>query len=292
VPAQILDGQKVATQLRQRLKEQIQSRVVSPPRLAVVLCGADPASQIYVRKKREACAQVGITSYLVEPFGDGLVNWPDARAHLLATIDYLNHDPAIHGILVQLPLPKLLDQYEVFDRIDPLKDVDVLTPINTGLLLQGRPRFVPCTPQGIQTLLEYYSIPIEGRKVAIINRSDIVGKPLGALLIQDHQRANATVTVCHDRTPPDLLKETCLAADIVVVAVGKPNFLTPDMVHDKSVVIDVGINRVDGCVVGDVAAATVHKIAAVSPVPGGVGPMTVTMLLKNTIQAWRLQLFS
>lgn len=278
MPARILNGITIANQLKQEMKKELENR--DPPHLGVILCSDDPASQLYVRKKQEACAEVGIKSTLIRP-----------TKSPLEVIDDLNNDPTYHGILVQLPLPKSINltPHAVFDRINPFKDVDVFSPVNVGLLLQGRPRFIPCTPQGIQHLLTRSDIRIEGKKVVIINRSDIVGKPLSALLIQDHSEANATVCLCHDRTPPTRLKEVCLAADIIVVAVGKPSFLTPDMVNERSIVIDVGINRMNGKVVGDVADGVAEKVAAITPVPGGVGPMTVTMLLRNTIKAQQLQ---
>jgi len=283
--AQLLDGNAVAAEVRAEIKAKIG---MTPPCLAVVLCSEDPASEIYVSKKRQACEECGIISFLLKPFEGGIENWSQPMDHLLATIDYLNNDPAVHGVLVQLPLPKCLDAQAVFDRIDPHKDVDVFSPTNVGLLLQGRPRFVPCTPQGIQELLTRSGIGIAGKKVAIINRSDIVGKPLSALLVQDHGQANATVFMCHDHTPPDRLKEVCLSSDIIVVAVGQPNFLTADMVPEGAVVVDVGINRIPGTrkIVGDVDFDAVsQKVSAITPVPGGVGPMTVAMLMRNTLKA-------
>lgn len=301
----ILDGNKIAAEIRNEMRVMLSARKISPvlyshnqpkppslpPTLAVVLCSDDPASAAYVSKKIQACNDVGINSFVVRPFENGLKNWSDPKEHLLRIIDWLNSDSNVHGILVQLPLPKELNvsNYEVFDRIDPLKDVDVFNPVNTGLLLQGRPRFIPCTPHGVQELLIRSGVEIEGKKVAIINRSDVVGKPLNALLIQDKEEANATVTICHDRTPPDRLREVCQAADIIVVAVGKPGFLTPELVTNKSVVVDVGINRVYGKIVGDVDPRVYDLVDAYSPVPGGVGPMTVAMLLHNTIQAQFLQ---
>lgn len=287
--AKLLDGQKISDQIRNEIKDELLCRV--PPCLAVVLCTDDPASEIYVQRKQKACEEVGITTFLIRPFQGGMDKWEFPEQHLLSTIDYLNNDPAVHGILVQLPLPRGINQHWVFDRINPLKDVDVFSPTNVGLLLQGRPRLIPCTPQGVQELLVRSGIYLAGKKVAIINRSDIVGKPLNALLIQDDgQRANATVTLCHDRTPPDRLKEVCLAADIIVVAVGIPNFLTDDMVHDKSVVVDVGINRQEGSkkIVGDVHPAVYDKVFAYSPVPGGVGLTTVACLLRNTLVCQKL----
>lgn len=306
--ARILDGKAVAEEIRKEIKTEIQRRAQptrwtggqKPPCLAVVLCGDDPASAVYVERKQQACAEVGILSYLIKPFEGGIENWHNPQAHLLSTIDYLNEDRSVDGILVQLPLPKInetgpfarrLDQHQVFDRIDPLKDVDVFNPTNVGLLLQGRPRYVPCTPAGIQQLLTRSGIEICGKKVCIINRSDVVGKPLHALLCQNNDEANATVTLCHDHTPPALLKEICLASDIIVVAVGKPKFLTADMVPQGAVVVDVGINRTEGSkkITGDVDFIPVAaKASAITPVPGGVGPMTVTMLLYNTLKAHRL----
>jgi len=287
--ATLLDGNKISEEIRNEIREELRVRgLVSPPCLAVVLCTDDPASEIYVSRKRKACEEVGITTFLIRPFEGGLEKWSKPEEHLLATVDYLNNDPAIHGILVQLPLPAGISQHCVFDRINPMKDVDVFNPANVGLLLQGRPRLIPCTPQGIQELLLRSDIQISRKKVAIINRSDVVGKPLTALLIQDDgRRANATVTLCHDGTPPERLKEVCLAADIIVVAVGIPNFLTADMVHENSVVVDVGINRIEGSkkIVGDVDPPVWDKVLAYSPVPGGCGPMTVTMLLRNTLKA-------
>lgn len=300
----ILNGNHISAEIRHEMKVMLQARrapfqirptvpklPTAPPTLAVVLCSDDPASAVYVKKKSEACAEVGINSFIVRPFENGIKNWSDPKEHLLRVIDWLNSDSNVHGILVQLPLPAelLMTVSDVFDRIDPLKDVDVLNPVNTGLLLQGRPRFVPCTPHGVQELLTRSGVEIEGKKVAIINRSDIVGKPLQALLIQDKEEANATVTLCHDRTPPQRLQDVCQSADIIVVAVGKPNFITPNMVNKNSVVVDVGINRVDGKIVGDVRRDVYDIVAAYSPVPGGVGPMTVTMLLHNTMQAQLLQ---
>jgi len=288
--AKLLDGNKIAQDIRNEIKHELLNTRI-PICLAVVLCTDDPASEIYVNRKRKACEEVGITTFLIQPFQGGLDNWDHKVDHLLSTIEYLNNDPAIHGILVQLPLPQGINQHWIFDHINPLKDVDVFNPANVGLLLQGRPRFIPCTPQGIQELLIRSGISIAGKKVAIINRSDIVGKPLNALLIQDDGKANATVILCHDRTSPENLKEVCLSSDIIVVAVGIPNFITEDMVHEKSVIVDVGINRIEGSnkIVGDVHPAVYDKIYAYSPVPGGVGPCTVACLLKNVLKAQKLQ---
>jgi methylenetetrahydrofolate dehydrogenase (NADP+)/methenyltetrahydrofolate cyclohydrolase len=199
---------------------------------------------------------------------------------LLQEIKAHNNDPEVDGILVQLPLP--VDPGSVFDAIDPAKDIDVFNPTNVGMLLQGRPRFLTCTPNGIRHLLRYYNIPVQGRKVAVINSSNIVGKPLFALLVND----GATVTICNHHTPPELLKQVCLGSEIIVVAVGIPGFLTADMVTPDSVVVDVGITRRDGKILGDVDYEPVSRVVkAITPVPGGVGPMTVAMLLENTTLA-------
>lgn len=306
--ANLLDGNALSATIRAEIKAELDRRsdvrwklrrndahATPPPCLAVVLCSDDPASEIYVRRKQAACKEVGIHSTVIRPFDGGIENWTDPMGHLLKLLDWLNDDCSIHGILVQLPLPAGLDQYRVFDHLNPLKDVDVFHPENVGLLLQGRPRFVPCTPAAVRELLTRNGVAIEGKKVAIVNRSDVVGKPLKALLIQNNDQANATVTMCHDRTPPCLLRDVCRSADIIVVAVGKPGFLTADLVSDGAVVVDVGINRQEGSkkIVGDVDFEPVARKASwISPVPGGVGPMTVTMLLRNTIAAQQLLLTS
>lgn len=287
---QILDGNAIAATIRSEIKSEIAQRNRMAPCLAVVLCSNDPASEIYVRKKQEACAEVGINSFLIKPFQGGIENWFDPMGHLISTIKWLNEDNSVHGILVQLPLPKPLESSKIFDVINPLKDVDVFSPTNVGLLLQGRPRYVPCTPQAIQELLTRSGVQIAGKQVAIINRSDIVGKPLSALLVQDHGEANATVVTCHDQTPPERLKQVCLSSDIIVVAVGKAGFLTADMVPEGAVVVDVGINRVGKKIVGDTDFEAVsQKTSWISPVPGGVGPVVVSCLLKNTILAQKIQ---
>lgn len=294
IMAQILDGNSIAKLIRSEIKSEIE-KSNSTPCLAMVLCSNDPASKIYVQKKQEACAEVGINSFLIKPFHSGIENCVDPMKHLISTIEQLNKDNSVNGILVQLPLPYPLENSKVFDVINPLKDVDVFSPTNVGLLLQGRPRFVPCTPNGIQELLTRSGIQIAGKQVAIINRSNIVGKPLSALLVQDHSNANATVITCHDQTPPDILKQICLSSDIIVVAVGKPGFLTPNMVNSEKIVIDVGINRVTtpegkSKIIGDVADGVSEIVKVISPVPGGCGPMTVVSLLKNVLKAKKLQM--
>lgn len=289
--AKILDGTAVASQIKAEIKAEIAS-LDEKPCLGVILCSHDPASEIYVNHKRKACEEVGIRSILVRLFEGGIEHYSNPVKVLRRALESFNVDRKIHGILVQLPLPAPLDPFEVFDRIHPMKDVDVLSPENIGLLSQGRPRFVSCTPAGIQELLSRSGITIEGKRVTIINRSNIVGKPLQSLLVQDAENANATVTLCHDHTPPKLLKEACLSSDIIVVAVGKRNFLTADLVPKGAVVVDVGINRIPDSkkIVGDCDFDAVSKKAGyISPVPGGVGKMTIACLLRNTLKAYKLQ---
>ena len=293
MPSKAIDGSAISQDIRTELTAKVETfRLANgfAPRLAVVLVGSDPASQIYVKKKQEACAEVGISSYVVDPLPD-IDKWQNPQARLEDMIRFLNTNNEVHGILVQLPLPKPLNPHKVFDAIDPQKDVDVFTPINVGLLVQGRPQFRPCTPHAVQQMLSRTGIPVAGKHVVVINRSDVVGKPLSSMLIQDcDEFANATVTVCHDRTPPEVLRRLTKTADIVVVAVGKIGFLTKDMLSPGVVVIDVGINRRDGKVFGDVDPGCWEVASYISPVPGGVGPMTVTMLLENTLHAARLAL--
>lgn len=286
--ADIIDGIAIASQIKQEIKSQLTTEMdfelaKHSPSLAVILCSDDPASEIYVKKKCDACAEVGIESHVIRE---------TSMTGLLDRVRQLNDDRSVNGILVQLPLPMGFDQYAVFDEVDPVKDVDVFSPTNVGLLVQGRPRFIPCTPAGIQELLSRSGIQTKGKKVAIINRSDVVGKPLHALLSANNEQANATCTLCHDHTPPELLKSVCLRSDIIVVAVGIPKFLTADMVPDGAVVVDVGINRDGKKIVGDVDFGPVcEKASWITKVPGGVGPMTVAMLLRNTVSAQRLQFY-
>lgn len=279
--ARILDGKQLAQQIRAELAEEviefIQNNSVVP-RLAAVLVGDNPASEVYVRNKRRACENVGIDSELHRLPADAVSD------ELLKLIAKLNKDDAVHGILVQLPLPPQIDANRVLIAINPAKDVDAFHPENVGRLVQGRPRFLPCTPQGVQQLLIRSGIEIAGRHVVILGRSDIVGRPLSIMLSQRGQGGDATVTLCHSRTPH--LAEVTKTADILVVAIGKPKFVTADMVKPGAVVIDVGINRADGGVVGDVDFDAVREIAgAITPVPGGIGPLTIAMLLKNTLAA-------
>lgn len=295
----LIDGNGIAAQIRKEISRRVSefyrtSRV--RPRLAVILTGDNPASKVYVKKKVEACNEVGIASYVVDPL-PSVDQWLNPQARLEDMLSFLNKNEEVHGILVQLPLPQQIDVHRVFDLIDPAKDVDVFNPANVGLLTQGRPRFLPCTPHAIQQMLSRTGIGIAGKHVVVINRSDVVGKPLSSMLIQDNDEfANATVTVCHDRTPRECLLEITTKADIVVVAVGIPGFLTPDMIRPGCVVVDVGINKVEvginkveNKIVGDVAPACRKVAGYLTPVPGGVGPVTVAMLLHNTLLAAKLQ---
>ena len=253
------------------------------PGLAAVLVGDNPASQIYVRNKRKACEAAGMASWLHE------LPAATSQAEVLALLARLNADPAVHGILVQLPLPKPIDEAAVVDAVAPLKDVDGFGPENLGLLAAGRPRYLACTPHGVQQLLVRNNIPVSGRHVVVLGRSNIVGRPLALILLQKGPGADATVTVCHSRTPD--VGALTRRADIIVVAIGQLRFLRADMVRPGAVVVDVGIHRLpDGGWAGDVDFAAVREVAsAITPVPGGVGPMTITMLLYNTLQAARLQ---
>ncbi len=279
--AEILDGKKLAQQIRAELTEEtiefIQNNGVVPC-LAAVLVGNDPASEVYVRNKRNACEAVGIDSQLHRLAGD------TSSDDLLKLIAKLNKDDAVHGILVQLPLPSQIDTTRVLSAVSPAKDVDAFHPENVGRLVQGRPRFLPCTPQGVQQILIRNGIETAGQHVVVLGRSDIVGRPLSIMLSQRGPGGDATVTLCHSRTPN--LAEITKTADILVVAIGKPQFVKANMVKPGAVVIDVGINRVERGLVGDVDFAAVREIAgAITPVPGGIGPLTIAMLLKNTLVA-------
>ena len=279
--ARILDGKALSKEIRAEIAEQTgaftkETGVV--PCLAAVLVGEDPASEVYVRNKRKACEKAGIESRLHR------LPKTTTQAELLELIDQLNADDSVSGILVQLPLPKGLDEADVLDAIDPMKDVDAFHPANVGLMVQNRPRFLPCTPHGIQQMLMRCGVETEGAHVVIVGRSDIVGKPMSIMMMQKNEGANSTVTVCHSRTKD--LPEVCRLGDILIVAIGKANFLTADMVKPGATVIDVGINRTDDGLVGDVDFEAVKEVAgAITPVPGGVGPLTVTMLLYNTLAA-------
>ncbi|MEO1998847.1 MAG: tetrahydrofolate dehydrogenase/cyclohydrolase catalytic domain-containing protein [Planctomycetaceae bacterium] len=279
--ATIIDGKQIAQQIRDTLKDEVarftqETRI--EPHLCAVLTGDDPASAVYVRNKQRACDQVGIRSTLHRMPAD------TKQTALLELVEHMNQDPAVHGILVQLPLPSQIDATFVLDAICPQKDVDAFHPENVGLLVQGRPRFVPCTPQAIQFLLEDCGASIAGAHVVVLGRSEIVGKPVAALLSQKGPGGDATVTLCHSRTRD--LPAVVRSADIVVAALGIPRFVTGPMVKPGAIVIDVGINRTDEGLVGDVDFDQVAPhAAAITPVPGGVGPMTIAMLLRNTLAA-------
>ena len=280
--AEIIDGKFVSSVMRDSLKDKIASFKAETGKsvgLAVILVGNNPASAVYVRNKRRACQQVGIDSYQIEMPED------TTEKELLSKIDELNSDDKVNGILVQLPLPGHISEEKVIERISPLKDVDAFHPSNVGRIMIGNYTFLPCTPAGIIALLDYYKVEIAGKRCVVIGRSNIVGKPMSLLLTE----RNGTVTLCHSKTQS--LKEITLRADIIVVAIGRPYFLTADMVKEGAVVIDVGINRLDdGKLVGDVCFDEVKdKASMITPVPGGVGPMTITMLLYNALSAAKMQ---
>ena len=280
--AVIIDGKLVSQTIRGHIKEEVaafKEKKGITPGLAVVLVGNDPASAVYVRNKHKACLDAGIESYVIT------MSENTEESELIAKIDELNADEKVNGILVQLPLPKHICEDNIINRISPEKDVDAFHPANVGKILIGNYDFLPCTPAGIMDLLAYYNIDIEGKECVVLGRSNIVGKPMALLLLGK----NGTVTICHSRTKE--LANITKRADILVVAIGKPEFVTADMVKPGAVVIDVGINRLDsGKLVGDVKFDEVSELAsAITPVPGGVGPMTITTLLKNTLTAARKQ---
>lgn len=285
MPAQIIDGKRIAEKLRGDIAREtadFKSKTGIVPHLAAVLVGDDPASAVYVRNKQTACEKVGLKSTLIK------LPAATTRQELLDHVGRLNADASVHGILVQLPLPKQIEPQRILDAVAPLKDVDCFHAENVGLLSQGRPRFLPCTPSGIQQLLIHSAVNVPGSHVVIVGRSDLVGRPLALMLMQKGPAADATVTVCHSRTRD--LPVVTRTADILVAAIGQPEFITAAMVRPGAVVIDVGTSRVgDRTVVGDVDFAGVSQVAAaITPVPGGVGPMTITMLLANTLQAAKL----
>jgi methylenetetrahydrofolate dehydrogenase (NADP+)/methenyltetrahydrofolate cyclohydrolase len=288
--AQLIKGAEVAAQIREELKREIaelKAKHNVVPGLATVLVGADPASQVYVGAKEKTCQELGIYSERYD------LPENTTQKELIALIDKLNKDPKINGILVQLPLPKHLNEGEVLYAIDPKKDVDGFHPVNVGKLMIGEPDYLPCTPHGIQQLLIRSGVKIDGAEVVVVGRSNIVGKPIANILLQKKPGANATVTICHTGTK-DIAFHT-RRADILIVAAGKPKAITADMVKEGVVVIDVGVNEIgktaDGkrILVGDVDFDTVkEKAKAITPVPGGVGPMTITMLMMNTVRAAKL----
>lgn len=273
--AELIDGKVVSQSVRDEVAElasKLKQDTGIVPGLAAVLVGDDAASEIYVRNKRKACEKVGIYSE------EHKLPAETTEEQLLGLVNKLNEDTKIHGILVQLPLPGHIDETKILRTVSPLKDVDGFHPYNVGLLVEGNPRFVSCTPGGIIKMLDFYNIDIKGKDVVVVGRSNIVGKPVSMLLLHRH----GTVTICHSRTKD--LKEVTVRADILVVAIGRANFITADMVKDGAVVIDVGINRKDdGKLTGDVDFDAVsEKASYITPVPGGVGPMTIAMLLYNT----------
>ena len=275
--AHIIDGKKISTQIKDELKSRVAGLKEKGicPCLAVIQVGSDPASTVYVNNKKKACAYIGIGSRAYE------LPEETREQELLQLIDQLNHDSSVHGILVQLPIPDHMDEQKVIMAISPEKDVDGFHPQNVGALNIGRPGFVSCTPAGIIQLLKRSDISIEGKECVVVGRSNIVGKPVSALLL----RENGTVTVCHSRTRR--LKEVCQRADILVAAIGRPKFFDDSYVKEGAVVIDVGIHRMDnGKLCGDVDYdKVVSKVAAITPVPGGVGPMTIAMLMNNCVES-------
>jgi methylenetetrahydrofolate dehydrogenase (NADP+) / methenyltetrahydrofolate cyclohydrolase len=281
VAATVIDGKAVAASVRQRVRgevEELTGQLGRPPGLATVLVGDDPASAIYVRRKREACEEVGIRSVHHEP--DGSIS----EEELLGVVAELNASEEVDGILVQLPLPDQIDTDTIVASLDPDKDVDGLTPTSAGRLARGEPGLVPCTPRGIMELLDSAGVDPAGKEAVIVGRSNLVGRPLFSLLLG----ANATVTVCHSRTAD--LGEVCRRAEILIAAAGQPRLIGADMIRPGATVIDVGTNRTDEGLVGDVDFDGAIEVAgAITPVPGGVGPMTIAMLLANTVEAARLR---
>ena len=280
--AEIIDGKLVSSKIRENIKAEVlklQDKYNVTPGLAVILVGSNPASQVYVRNKHKACAEVGIRSIEI------CMEENTSEDELLAKIDELNNDTSVDGILVQLPLPKHINEEKVINSISPQKDVDAFHPSNVGKIMIGNYSFLPCTPAGVMTLLDFYNIDISGKECVIVGRSNIVGKPMALLLLEK----NGTPTICHSRTKN--LSEVTKRADILVVAIGKPKFIGADAVKEGAVVIDVGINRLDnGKLCGDVDFDAVKdKVSFITPVPGGVGPMTITTLLQNTLTSAELR---
>jgi methylenetetrahydrofolate dehydrogenase (NADP+)/methenyltetrahydrofolate cyclohydrolase len=275
----IIDGKALGLKIRGKIAEEVaevSKKVGRKPGLAVVLVGEDPASQVYVNMKEKACLEAGFNSSVYR------LSQNTTTDELLNLIDELNKNDGIDGILVQLPLPEQIDEKEVLYSIDPKKDVDGFHPFNVGLLNIGEDTLFPCTPYGVMKIFEEYGIELSGKNAVVIGRSNIVGKPMASLLL----KGNATVTVCHSRTKD--IASICKNADIIVAAVGIPQFVTADFVNDGAVVIDVGINRVDGKLIGDVNYSDVFdKCSYITPVPGGVGPMTIAMLMFNTLKSFK-----
>jgi methylenetetrahydrofolate dehydrogenase (NADP+)/methenyltetrahydrofolate cyclohydrolase len=275
----LIEGKQVAEKRREKIVEKLKE-LKGTPSFAVIRVGDDPASEIYIRIKRKMCEELGInfTEYHLEK--------DVTQEALLDVIKKLNDDKSVHAILLQSPIPYHLDIMQAFEAIDPNKDVDGFSPVNTGRLVQGQPSFKACTPYGIMMLLDEYGISVEGKNCVVIGRSNIVGKPMAELLLN----ANGTITICHSKTKN--LSEITKTADILVVAIGSPNFITGDMIKEDAVVIDVGINRIPGTnkIVGDVDFESAkNKASYITPVPGGVGPMTIIALMENIIKAYELQ---
>ena len=278
--SELIDGKLVSAKIREKIAVEVadfKREFNITPGLAVIIVGENPASLVYVRNKHKACVEAGMNSIEVK--------MPESTTEdeLLAKISELNSDANVHGILVQLPLPKHIDETRVLNSISPEKDVDAFHPVNVGKIMIGNYNLLPCTPAGVMDLLDYYGVELSGKRAVVIGRSNIVGKPMALLLLE----RNATVSVCHSRTKD--ISEYTRAADVIVVAVGRPNFLKADMIKAGAVVVDVGINRLDnGKLCGDVDFTQVKEVASlITPVPGGVGPMTITTLLKNTLSAAR-----
>lgn len=275
--ARIINGKEVSAAKREEIKKRVEKLKEKDigVGLAVIIVGNNSASRVYVNNKKKGCEEVGITSI------EFALPEETTQEELLSLINELNNDSRVDGILCQLPLPKHIDEQAVINAIDPLKDVDAFHPVNVGHIMIGDYTFLPCTPAGIMEMLRYYGIGVSGKKCVVIGRSNIVGKPMAMLLLKE----NGTVEICHSKT--EKLKEETLSADVLVAAVGKPYFVTADMVKDGAVVIDVGMNRnEEGRLCGDVDFEAVEKKASfITPVPGGVGPMTITMLLENTVRA-------
>lgn len=276
--AQIIDGKAISAKVKEEVKAEVERDGLNVG-LAVVIVGDDPASKVYVNNKKKACEFCGIKSF------EYALPTETTEEQLLELVDTLNADKNVNGILVQLPLPKHLDEKKVIERISPIKDVDAFHEQNVGKIMIGNYAFLPCTPAGCMELIHSTGNSVAGKECVVIGRSNIVGKPMAMLLLHE----NGTVTVCHSKTKD--LAEVCRRADILIAAVGRPNFVTADMVKDGAVVIDVGINRLDnGKLCGDVKFDEVsEKASYITPVPGGVGPMTIAMLMRNTITAWRIQ---
>ena len=273
----IMDGKETSRELKEKVKEKVRL-LPTKPKLLVILVGEDPASKIYVASKEKACKACGISAETVT------LDANISQKEIIDVIEKANKDKSINAILVQLPLPDHINTQDVINAIDPLKDVDGLTSVNQGKLFLGQEGLVPCTPKGVMHLFEKYNVDLTGKKALVIGRSILVGKPLSILILNK----NATVTIAHSKTKN--LKELCLSSDVIVSSVGKPKIITADMVKEGTIIVDVGINRVHGTIVGDVDYLNVcDKCARITPVPGGVGPMTIACLLENVVECYNLQ---